>query len=110
MYNANVDFYEGVAVYMKTRLFVALVVVLIAVLGVSFAQDFNPCFSLSEEDCALIGEATTNSTTTLMGASSATFDFELNASASDIPDSEPFSLSITGTVDIVQNPDAQVPL
>ena len=107
MYNAGDDLNERVDL-MKTRLFVALVIVLIALLGVAYAQDFNPCFSLSEDDCALVGEASLNTATFLAGVESFSVDVNMSMSADDIPDSDPFSFEVTGTADFIRNEEAEV--
>jgi len=93
---------------MKIRMLLALVMVLVSLLGVAYAQDINPCFSLSEEDCALIGEATLNTATYLDGVGSMTIDLDLSMAANDIPDSEPFSFDMTGSVDVVENTETQI--
>lgn len=93
---------------MKTRLILALMLVLIAVFGISNAQDdLNPCFSLSAEDCSLVSEATSNTVVTLFGSTSTTVEIDFSFEAADIPESEPFSMSITGAIDVIQNLDAE---
>lgn len=108
MYNAGDDLNERVELNMKIRLFVALLIVLIALLGVAYAQELNPCFSLSEDDCTLVGEASLNTATFLAGVESFSVDVEMSMSADDIPDSDPFSFEVTGTADFIRNEDAQV--
>jgi hypothetical protein len=93
---------------MKTRLFVALLIVLVAMMGVVYAQELNPCFSLSEDDCALIGEASLNTATFLSGVESFSVDVEMSLALDNVPDSEPISFDVSGTIDIIMNANATV--
>lgn len=97
---------------MKTRFFLALLIVLVAAFGVVLAQDLNPCFSLSEADCAAVGEATANTATYLDGVSSFTVDVDVSVAADNIPDEAmpSFSYEQTGSIDFIVNPDAQTGL
>lgn len=96
---------------MKARFFLALVIVLSIVFGAIQAQDFNPCFSLSADDCAAIEEATANTAVFLAGTSSFTIDMDISFSAEDIPGEEGESTSLSysqvGAIDIVLNSEAQ---
>jgi hypothetical protein len=93
---------------MKARLLLTLSILLIALLGIAFAQDFNPCFSLSEEDCALVAEANLNTATQLADVDSFSIDLEVSIAVENIPDSDPFSFEMAGTIDLIKNEDAQV--
>jgi hypothetical protein len=99
---------------MKTRFFLALVIVLSLIFGAVQAQDINPCFSLSADDCTALEEATANTAAYLAETSSFTVDVDFNIAAADIPgeegESTSFSYSQVGTIDFVMNEAAQVPL
>jgi hypothetical protein len=96
---------------MKTRFFLALVVVLSIVFGAVQAQELNPCFSLSADDCTAIEEATANTAAFLAETSAFTVDVDFSIAAADIPgddgETTSFSYSQVGTIDFVKNADAQ---
>jgi hypothetical protein len=96
---------------MKARFFLALIIVLSIVFGAVQAQDFNPCFSLSADDCAAIEEATANTAVFLAGTESFTIDMDISFSAEDIPGEEgettSMSYSQVGAIDFVMNADAE---
>jgi hypothetical protein len=97
---------------MKTRFLVALIVVLTIVFGAVYAQDFNPCFSLSADDCAAIEEATANTSTFFDDASSFTVDVDFSIDAADIPgedgETTSFSYAQVGAIDFVENTESEV--
>jgi hypothetical protein len=97
---------------MKTRFFVALIVVLSIALGAVYAQEFNPCFSLSADDCTAIEEATANTSTFFDDASSFTIDLDISFDAADIPgedgETTSFSYAQVGAIDLVENTESEL--
>jgi hypothetical protein len=97
---------------MKTRFFVALIVVLSIALGAVYAQELNPCFSLSADDCAAIEEATANTSTFFDDTSSFTIDLNVSFEAADIPgedgETTSFSYAQVGAIDLVENTESEI--
>ena len=93
---------------MKARLIVALLLIVFTISGLVLAQEFNPCFSLSEDDCTALEEASANTALFLADQSSFSVDVDFTIDAQDLPDEDmaSFSLSVVGTLDFVQNEES----
>lgn len=82
---------------MKLRAF-ALVSLLMMAMMASVSQAQDPCLGLSESDCALINEASTN---TLASAQSFFQDWSIDFSVTGVPDSGDIMFKTTGSGPVV---------
>jgi hypothetical protein len=97
---------------MKLRsLFITFVTVMMLTFGAASAQDFDPCFGLSDADCAEINTATQASIATLATAESFStgwsIDFALSGLAGlGLPD---ITFNNAGTIDVTSSMNPVIP-
>lgn len=85
----------------------AFMSMLLLVGGIVSAQDFDPCFGLSADDCAVINDASANG---IGDATAFTLEVSIEFSADNIPDEllTSTTFSLVGAIDIAEAPDTEL--
>lgn len=98
---------ESTPMTFRSLFLTAFMSMLLLVGGVVSAQDFDPCFGLSADDCAVINDASANG---VGDATAFTLEVSIEFSADNIPDEllTSTTFSLVGAIDIAEAPDSEL--